>query len=316
MLTVFVAEDQLLIQKDLCIKLIKARSDIEIVGTALNGQEAYEKIKTLKPDILFTDIKMPVETGLSLIKRLKEENNPVRTVILSGYREFEYARQSLKLGVDEYLLKPVSIEDLSYTLDSLWEKIKTEREKELLSALTGLVNNASSFSPDVIQDNINCNYYYALLVHTGSLPMIPLTDIYLQKSSSTSLSKDELSRKYLKDGETLYIIQSFQKEDIFLLLCLNDLRNNKIELICREITHSLQTLGEPVTICVSEEMTILRDLGINSNFMRTQLASQLTFGFSSVLYQKDFILTEESPELLDNTKKSGLFSEKNIGLFY
>lgn len=76
MIKVFVAEDQLLIQKDLCAKLKKASADIEIVGTALNGQEAYQKIYDLSPDILFTDIRMPIASGLDLIQNLKKMISP------------------------------------------------------------------------------------------------------------------------------------------------------------------------------------------------------------------------------------------------
>ena len=115
MIKIVVAEDQILIQKDICKKIEKTLKNVEIAATALNGEDAYQKILDLRPDILITDIRMPIKSGLELIRQLKEEHLSVKTVILSGYKDFEYAKEAIKLGVDEYLLKPVSVEAVSYT---------------------------------------------------------------------------------------------------------------------------------------------------------------------------------------------------------
>ena len=87
-----------------------------------DGRAAYEKAAELQPDILFTDIKMPFLSGLEVISRLKAENRQIHTVIISGYRDFEFAREAMKLGVDEYLLKPLSADDISYVLSELKER--------------------------------------------------------------------------------------------------------------------------------------------------------------------------------------------------
>lgn len=135
MIKLFVAEDQLLIQKDLCRKIEKTGKNMEIAGTAMNGQEAFEKILNLRPDILVTDIRMPIVTGLELIRRLNENHISMKTVILSGYRDFEYAKEALTLGVDEYLLKPVSVEDLKFVLDTLEEEICSQQNFQFQQAI-------------------------------------------------------------------------------------------------------------------------------------------------------------------------------------
>lgn len=116
MMKIIIAEDQVLIQKDICKKIEKTQKNVTIISTALNGKDAYEKILEFKPDILITDIRMPIQSGLSLIRQLKDEHIPIKTVILSGYKDFEYAKEAIQLGVDEYLLKPISVEDLKYIL--------------------------------------------------------------------------------------------------------------------------------------------------------------------------------------------------------
>ena len=79
---------------------------IELAGTAWNGQDGYEKVLKLHPDIVMTDIKMPVMDGLGLIRKLKEELPDIQVIVLSGYGEYEYTSQAMELGIKYYILKP------------------------------------------------------------------------------------------------------------------------------------------------------------------------------------------------------------------
>ena len=79
---------------------------IEMVGTAWNGAEGLEKIHTLKPDIVITDIKMPVMNGLDLIREAKKQQIEVEFIVLSGYGEYEFTSQAMQEGIRHYLLKP------------------------------------------------------------------------------------------------------------------------------------------------------------------------------------------------------------------
>ncbi|MDF2612247.1 MAG: putative response regulatory protein [Clostridia bacterium] len=78
----------------------------EIVGEAENGVEGIEKIIKLKPDIIFTDIRMPKKNGLDMIAEIKSINQDMQVIILTGHREFEYAQEAIKLGVIRFILKP------------------------------------------------------------------------------------------------------------------------------------------------------------------------------------------------------------------
>lgn len=99
----------------------------EIAGQAKNGVEALGLLEATNVDLLLTDIRMPKMDGLSLIRRLKEEGSPVRCIILSGYDDFEYIKEAVKLGIENYLLKPVDPEELSSTLISTLDKIERDR---------------------------------------------------------------------------------------------------------------------------------------------------------------------------------------------
>ena len=86
---------------------------VEIIGTASNGLEALKLVKKFKPKIIITDIKMPVMDGLQLTQKAIEFDETVKIILLSGYGEFMYAQQAMRLGAKEYLLKPATIETIT-----------------------------------------------------------------------------------------------------------------------------------------------------------------------------------------------------------
>lgn len=104
---------------------------IEIPVEAFNGREALEKINEYKPDLMITDIKMPEMDGLSLIKTLRENGSNIKIIIISGYNDFQYVREALKYGVENYITKPVDKEELSSTLISAAEKIQSEAYEKI-----------------------------------------------------------------------------------------------------------------------------------------------------------------------------------------
>ena len=85
--------------------------DCQVVGEAANAREGMELIRKLQPDIVIVDIRMPGESGLELIEKMQRESH-VEYIILSGYGEFSYAQQAIRLGVRNYLLKPVDDDEL------------------------------------------------------------------------------------------------------------------------------------------------------------------------------------------------------------
>lgn len=98
-----------------------------VCGEALNGPEALRRIPELKPDLVLTDIHMPVIDGLELIEKVNEAmEHPPRFVILSGYDDFRYARAALRQRVDQYLLKPVDDEEMETLLTRLGSSIRNE----------------------------------------------------------------------------------------------------------------------------------------------------------------------------------------------
>lgn len=117
--TVLIADDEELI----CILLQKIilwdELNLEFLGAVHNGQELYAAIVDKQPDIVITDICMPQMSGIDLIGKVREDNIPCRFIIVSGYRQFEYAHNALKYGVEDYILKPVDNDELNSALNKL-----------------------------------------------------------------------------------------------------------------------------------------------------------------------------------------------------
>lgn len=103
----------------------------EIVGTANDGLHALELVEEKQPHLLVSDIRMPGCDGLELIRRAKELQPKLHTIIISGYRQFEYAQSALKYGVEDYLLKPLKQEELYGILMRLKDKLGEETALEL-----------------------------------------------------------------------------------------------------------------------------------------------------------------------------------------
>ena len=103
----------------------------EVIGKAQNGVKAMEIAEKLQPDVVITDIKMPYMNGLELARNLKEENPGVRILILTGFDEFEYAKEAVHLEIEEYILKPINANELSECLKRLKNVLDKEREEKL-----------------------------------------------------------------------------------------------------------------------------------------------------------------------------------------
>ncbi len=117
MLKLLIADDEKLIRETISSLINWTDLNIELIGTAKDGIEAYNIILDQYPDIVLTDIKMPGLSGLDLIERIKDINKETQFIILSGYNEFEYAKTAMQYGVKHYLLKPCSEEQIIKSIE-------------------------------------------------------------------------------------------------------------------------------------------------------------------------------------------------------
>ncbi len=131
---IVVVEDEAPIREGMAKILSRINSDYELVGKAADGKEGYRLIKELKPDLVIMDICMPKMDGLTMLKKLREEQLKCKVLVLSAYSDFYYAQQAINLKIENYLLKPIKIPELKRALRQVEEVIAEERnEKQIFS---------------------------------------------------------------------------------------------------------------------------------------------------------------------------------------
>ncbi|MDO4323780.1 MAG: response regulator [Lachnospiraceae bacterium] len=126
MLKVFLVEDEVIMRNGIKRNIPWEQEGFTFVGEASDGELAWPLIKKTKPDILITDIRMPFMDGLELSELVRKEMPDTKIIILSGYSEFDYAKQAITLGVTDYLLKPITSEKLMEAVRRVGDIIREE----------------------------------------------------------------------------------------------------------------------------------------------------------------------------------------------
>ena len=127
---IVVVEDEMCIREGLVKLLERIDRSYIVVGQADNGKSGLELIKESKPDLVITDVQMPIMDGLEMLRCLQEKQPLPKVIILSAYSEFSYAQQAIKLGVSEYLIKPIIINELTQSLRSIEQQLAEESNKK------------------------------------------------------------------------------------------------------------------------------------------------------------------------------------------
>ena len=176
-----VVEDEALIRRNLVKKVNELNIGFSVIGEVMDGESAIKLVDEEIPHLVISDIQMPVKTGIDLIKYIYYEYPSIKVILVSGYNDFEYARQAIKYGVKEYLIKPVSTEDLQSSLIKI--KMLLDSEMNELSSLSEQAISSEELV-QMIEMYIKNNYQKDL-----SIPEI---------AKSLHFSTDHLSRVYKK----------------------------------------------------------------------------------------------------------------------
>ena len=125
---VFLADDEIVVREGIRESFPWDETPYTLVGEAPDGEMALPIIRDTNPDIVITDIRMPFMDGIELCRIIRAQMPWIGIIVLSGYDEFEYARQCIRLGVREYLVKPINAENLREALDKVSEQLNEERK--------------------------------------------------------------------------------------------------------------------------------------------------------------------------------------------
>ncbi len=232
MLKVFLVEDEFVIREGIKNNIDWKAHGYEFCGEAGDGELAYPMIQKLRPDIVITDIRMPFMDGLELSRLIRKELPDTEIIILSGYQEFEYAKEAIKLGVAQYLSKPINGEELLAELDELSAKIEEKRRaiqirerylqemeenslRERRQLFQELVTGESTVaelleSAEGLEIDLSAPWYNIILFKTQSLR-------HAQDEYSGSLIRIEQELRSLEDGRYVITFDRNLEGKAFLL---------------------------------------------------------------------------------------------------
>ena len=155
MLKVLICDDEVSICR-LIVRLVQwEQLGLSLVGTAHNGKDALEMLVNKAPDIVLTDIRMPVHNGIELAGKARQLGLATRFIIISGYDNFTYAQDALKASVSDYLLKPINAQELNAALSRVAEQILQERQQQnLMDTIENRLQSMSSVGRDIFMKNV------------------------------------------------------------------------------------------------------------------------------------------------------------------
>ena len=142
---------------------------MEIAGQASDGEQGLELVKELCPDVVFLDIKMPKMDGLTMLKKLREEQNETLVIIMSGYAEFSYAQKAIDYGVYKYLTKPINTDELEQIITKIVSRLDEQQPEVEYSGIPDAVrelietvekNLSSDIKLNTIADQLHMDAIY------------------------------------------------------------------------------------------------------------------------------------------------------------
>ncbi|MBN2983016.1 MULTISPECIES: response regulator transcription factor [Cohnella] len=212
MYKLLVVDDNTDTRKTLCSSFPWDQVSFEIAEQADNGQDALRYLLTHPVDAVLCDIRMPRMSGLELSKEIHQRNLPVKIVLLSAFRDFEYARQAMAYGVRQYLVKPAKYRELMDVFRELKETLDRERHSQDQpdaapgeSHANAMLNNADDPIIRKITDYVALHYRSVKLEHAaGVVHMNPTyLSTYFKKATGMNFSEYVLAYKMEKAAELL-----------------------------------------------------------------------------------------------------------------
>lgn len=188
MLKILVVDDEDIERDGIIFLLKKFQYNFEIIE-AENGKQAYSYLQENHFDILFTDIRMPFIDGLELIKLAVELYKDLKVIIFSGFHEFEYAKKALTLGVIDYILKPIDIDEFRKVIDSTLEKIdyqnkqlESKNQNDLFIRRYILLGYINGTSVKLLSQEFNSSYDLDFLNNYSKIFMLEFEHGFFENS--------------------------------------------------------------------------------------------------------------------------------------
>ena len=328
MIKFLIVDDEEIIRRGISNKVNKLIQDAEVVGEAADGEEALLKAEELRPDVIITDIKMPKLDGLLFIESALNLLPEAQFIVISGYQDFSYAQKALKLGVCDYLLKPVENNEFKSIVDRLIEKIKTRKEHHVyIDSLREQVQGNEiqrkyKFLSDLVtgtpvnKDELNA---YGLSDTAGfAVCMAQITDIgemfSIANQDLAAFAALNVFEETMQTETGCLAFQTEQNACTFLGLIYGSVNGQTLE---KQIHRAIKNVQEwlDISIWVGLGATVQSIGQTPDAFRQAQevFEQRINFGASSLLtvdhYQRiknnEYLMPENVKKLLESSLRSG-----------
>lgn len=310
---ILVVDDEQIIRNGIISSIDWANYGYEVVDVAENGKEALEKALKTKPDIILTDIYMPVMDGIELAQEIKKHLPEVIIIFLTGYNEFTYAQQAIEIGIFRYITKPILQNELIQTLIDASEALEhKEMEKEHLKKLKGLLRESlplfkerfflnlvnSVFSAHEINNkleylgiSLEADSYICLIISIDDFSILSQKntegDMNLIKFCIQNIAEEILTN----ENRTVYTFEE-KRNEVGIICCIRNVDKGNVITELHQCIQLLQNsvrqyLKVSVSAGIGRTYTQLMDIGKSYSEAKMALEYRLAFGKNSIIFIED-----------------------------
>jgi len=281
MYKVVVVDDEATSLKHICTIIQNGCKDYQIVSTANNGAEALKQIRTLSPDLVITDVRMPVMDGIRLALQIRDELPDTLMLIVSGHDDFEYTKGAIRSGVSDYILKPVMPDDFIHLLEEIKEKLSKiyyRRRNEIIKRLSG----AQWVDVKQIERFFLEKYYYGAIIRKNALPR--------------RFGESTVFETFPLKGETMMTYGRDEMESLYI--CPAELPAYEFQRMILKRAHVDKAGTAYTTVVFIDKSFIISILDKKIQRLHYILDNRITVGYSQILH-----LNEEDSIIMDEEEK-------------
>ncbi len=296
MIQVMIIEDEPPIGRGLKSMIESTHDSFEVVAMAYNGQEALDLLKKIQPDMIITDIRMPIMDGIELAREVRKRFPDIQIILLSGYQEFDYAREAMQLGIMHYLLKPLSKMQLKTMLDDLYTEMVQRKRNRYKQAAASLIKGERR-ADDPFEEEGLYAAHMLMLCCAGSMPIFTYNDDIPGKAFWERYDLQKTAEGEAAGGFgdlTVFNGNSVSERWICLSLYKNQAELRSPDEWAKTVADWLG--GDlPISIAYSPYYSDIRQTAIFSQSMRSTLYRNMIFGVSTRISIQDDAVRSEFP---------------------
>lgn len=293
---IVVVEDEIRIREGICKLIHKMFPDLEIAASAENGQEGLACIEKCKPALVITDIRMPIMDGLEMLKRVQEKGLFPKVIVLSAYSEFSYAQQAVRLGVNDYLIKPIVVQEFVQVINKM-QQLCAQEEKRTPEVMGNLENIMSGiiYGTSIIDEQTE-----EFLLHKYNIKEdTPILELLVYMG-------DYFADKCKRRRQELSLILEKEKQVQF---CMVDLEYDKSILVLIYGYSSRQELERWYQNCILLQKRDVNEQRISHGMTEVTGIREIREGYQRLLPYMDWTIVLGDDVLISYPKTTRLQTE-------